>query len=109
MSMAAEIFQACWDELEDARAQVRVDRRDVIALALCTGLDELAAASDEGIVYGATGVLRYLSSDEPREVRPGETVEVQREQDGEKWIKARIDQRKENGGAVRLTLVPEYQ
>jgi len=109
MSMATDIFDACWNELSDARAQVRIDRRDVITKALCTGLDELAAASDEGIAFGVTGVLRYLSADEPREVRPGETVELQRAQDGEKWIKARVDQRKEIGGAVRLTLVPEYQ
>jgi hypothetical protein len=109
MSMAADIFNTCWNELEDARCLIRLRGRDVVSKALCTGLEEMAEPSDEGIVFGANGEIRYLLSDEGAEVQRGEVVEFKRTENAKTWNRLRAKFRKPIGGAIRLTVVPEYQ
>ena len=106
MAIGAQLFEACYAELPDTRCSVRVGH-DTIARAICTGLDEIKTATDQGGIKGFSGNLRYLSTDEPKEIAAGDVVEVKRAQDA-KHIRVRAGVRHEMGGAVRLTISAEF-
>jgi hypothetical protein len=106
-NMAATILTAAIAAFPDGACSVRVGR-DVIATALCTGLDEVKTATDQGNVIGFSGNVRYLLADEPREVKKGEVIEIKRAEDAA-YFKVRAGVRHSSSGAVRLSITAEFE
>ncbi len=108
MSDAAEIFEDCYAELTDAHCKIRVNNRDVIDEALCTGIELEKQETAEGVHDQATGTVRYLRSDEPSQrVSTGDVVEVKLPHMA-RYYAVRVQTRNDLGGAVRLEVTAEF-
>jgi hypothetical protein len=105
-NMAATILTAAIAQFPDAACTFRLGFAEWGGM--CTGLDEIKTATDQGNVAGYSGNARYLASVEPAIVSPGDVVDVKRAQD-ETWLKLRVSARHQTGGAVRLTVMAEYE
>jgi len=83
-----------------------------VAVALCTGLEHIRAATDQGLYTGAGGVVRYKAADEPAAWKAdnalcGQVVEVLLY--GETaWRRVRVQGRREMLGGVRLNVEAEF-
>jgi len=107
MSIAATILAAAQSAFEeDAGCVVKIGRNEFNAI--CTGIDELRAATDQGIMSGYIGNVRYLSSVEGKPVNAGDVINIKRLSD-KSFIKVRVGSRHEIGGAVRLTIAAEFE
>jgi hypothetical protein len=105
-NLGAQILTAIQGALPDGTCTVKSGRS--VWAGWCSGLDEIKTATDQGQVAGFSGNVRYLKSAEPVEIKAGSVVEVQRPQD-ESYQKLRVSFRRENGGAVRLTVTAEFE
>ena len=105
-NLAAQLMTAIQSGLPDGTCSVRIGR--AVWSGWCSGLDEIKTATDQGQVAGYSGNVRYLKSEEPTEIKAGGVVEIKRAQDAE-YIKLRVSFRRENGGAVRLTVQAEFE
>ena len=106
--IGATVFTAAYGAFTSSRCQVRYDGRDVVSTALCTGLDEIKASTDQGQVEGYSGNLRLLTADEPRVLKASEVVEVKRADDAD-LIKLRVGIRHASEGAVRYSIGAEFE
>jgi hypothetical protein len=108
MSMADRILAAA------RNSAIGIDGACIVKLgrseweAICTGLDEIRAATDQGMLSGYTGNVRYLASEESKDVLAGDVVEIKRPQDA-RFIRVRVGSRHQIGGAVRLTIAAEFE
>jgi hypothetical protein len=107
-NIGATAFNAAYGAFVASRCQVRYDGRDVVSTALCTGLDEIKASTDQGQVEGYSGNLRLLTADEPRVLKAGEVIEIKRADDPD-WIKMRVGIRHAGEGAVRYSIGAEFE
>jgi hypothetical protein len=105
-NLAAQILTAIQGALPDGACSVRSGRS--VWAGWCSGLDEIKAATDQGQVAGFSGNVRYLKSAEAVEIKAGSVVEIQRPQDST-YQRLRVSFRRENGGAVRLTVQAEFE
>ena len=83
-----------------------------VTTALCTGLENTRAQTDEGLYVGADGQVRYKASLEPTAWKAnnaicGQVVEVLLYGETE-WRRVRVVTRREMAGAVRLSVTAEY-
>jgi hypothetical protein len=108
MSMAETILAAARNSPigTDAACVVKAGRDEWDAL--CTGLDEIRAATDQGILSGYSGNVRYAASKEPKRILAGDVIEIRRVMD-DKFFKVRVGNRHPIGGAVRLTIAAEFE
>ena len=108
MSFAAQILEAAAATFTgiDGACTVRYKREEFAAL--CTGIEEIRSATDQGIVSGYSGNVRYALTTEPAEILAGVVVEVKRTGIDSKYVKARVGSRHSIGGAVRLTVTAEF-
>jgi len=103
MTAATDAFDALYASVEDARCQVRIGR-EVIAEALCSGLDVIRENTDLGQVGTVKATVRLLSADEPEGgIANGTLIEIQ-QNGATDWVKARSGARYTVGGTTRLTL-----
>ena len=103
MSEAITAFNAVYAGLTDARCQVRVGR-DVVARALCAGIDVARESTDQGQFGRVDANVRLLTADEPGgEVKNGTVIEVL-QQGHTAWRKVRTGGRYTAGGVTRLTI-----
>jgi hypothetical protein len=108
MGMAEQILTAARNSAIgiDGACMVRFARGEWEAL--CTGLDEIRAATDQGMLSGYNGNVRYAASAELRPVLAGDVIEIKRTADA-KYIRVRVGSRHQIGGAVRLTIAAEFE
>lgn len=106
----ADTFNDLYDGMEEAHASIRVDGRDVISRALCSGLDLTREDSDQG-AYPQTGiVVRMLASSEPQgKMRLGDKIEIRMDADlSSTWTPLRIRGKMATGGVMRYSLEAEF-
>jgi hypothetical protein len=108
MSMAERILMAARNSAigVDGACIVKVGRNQFDAL--CTGLDEIRASTDQGIMSGYSGNVRYLASVESKQILAGDVIEIKRVNDA-KFLKVRVGNRHQIGGAVRLSIAAEFE
>ncbi len=105
-NMAETILAAAIAAFPDGACSVKSGRS--VWSGWCSGLDEIKAATDQGQVAGFIGNVRYLKSAEAVEIKAGSVLEVKRSQDAD-YQRLRVSFRRENGGAVRLTVQAEFE
>jgi len=109
MSFAAQILaeaQAAFAGIDGA-CLVR-DGHDEFA-ALCTGIEEIYSPTDQGLVKGYSGNVRYALTAEQDVIKAGGTIKIKRTGIDAKFLTARVSSRHSIGGAVRLTIVAEFE
>lgn len=92
-------------------AGLEPDLAGTIASAFCSGMERVRAQTDEGLVNGADGNVRYLTSAEPSAWADGingQVVEILFYGESE-WERFRVASRKPLQGAVRLNLLAEFE
>ncbi len=103
MSETTAIFNALYASLAEARAQVRIDGKTVIARALSSGIGRTRESSEQGLYGAAVDQVRVLLADVPAgKLALGNEIEVA--VNGGAWVKLRIAARKDTGGVVTLTV-----
>jgi len=90
----------------DGACTVRIGHDDFDAL--CTGIEEIYSPTDQGLVKGYNGNVRYALSIEPELTLPGDTIKIKRTGIDAKFITARVGSRHSIGGAVRLSVTAEF-
>jgi hypothetical protein len=106
MSMEQTILTASIAAFPDKICELRIGR-DVFS-GWCSGLTEIKSGTDQGSVIGYSGEVRFFAADEPREIAKGEVFEIKRTVDTD-FLKVRAAARRPGGGAVRLTIVSEFE
>lgn len=104
--MAATILAAVKSGMPDGVCSVRSGRE--VWEGWCSGLDEIKTSTEQGLVAGFSGNVRYLTADETVTINRGDVLEIKRAQDDD-YIKARVGFRHSSGGAVRLTIAAEFE
>ncbi len=90
------------------RGTVRLRKRDVIARAVCTGVERMREPSEQGLVTDPRGTVRYLLSEEPTpRVKPGDVLEIKLPYMTD-YLTVRCEARNDIGGAVRLEVEAEF-
>ena len=82
-----------------------------VAEAFCAGIERARVSTDEGLMNGADGAVRYVATDEPSGWANGingQVVEM-RFTGASAWIRLRVRGRMEQVGAVRLNVAAEYE
>ena len=103
------LFGSIYASFPDARSLVRVNKRDVIARAFCTGIEAERDSTETGLHNQAAGTIRFLVSDEPeKKIMPGTLIEVKTPAMTE-YQSVRVNIRYVSGGAVRLEVEAEFQ
>jgi hypothetical protein len=105
-NMAATILAAATAAFEDGACTVKSGRAEWPGL--CTGLDEIKTATEQGQVSGYSGNLRYAKASEATAIKSGDVLEVKRAIDTA-FIKVRVAVRHDIGGAVRLSITAEFE
>lgn len=109
--IAAQIFTSLYNELPDGRCTVRYKERTVISQAWTSGLEVSRVNEDNGQVDTLTGAVRYLTSSETAAgitIEVGDKVEIKQDFDAD-YQDARVVDRFQKAGAVRLSLGAEYE
>jgi len=103
MELGAIAFNAAWNGMPSARAQIRVNKRDVIAKALSSGISLATTEDDQGTFNAADVTVRCLASSETATVKlkKGDVVEVMSVPVGT-WVSLRILSRKDSAGIIVL-------
>jgi len=85
------------------RAQIRVNKRDIITKALSSGIEMATSEDDQGTFNAADVSARCLASSETATVKlnKGEVVEVMHVPSGV-WVSLRILSRKDSAGIIVL-------
>ena len=105
---AASIFNDLYSHMTEARASVRVDGRDIIAKALCSGVETIREDTDQGTIPASNIMLRILASDEPHgKMELGDRVEVKMDTETD-WRKMRIRGKMATGMVMRYSIEAEY-
>lgn len=88
-----------------------------ISSAFSAGVERIRASTDEGIIDGADGNVRYATSDEPQgwatdtngqPAITGQVIEVKFYGESN-WVRFRVTSRKPLEGAARLNIVAEFE
>ena len=101
LAIAATVFTD-----DDGACSVRVGRDTITAL--CTGIDEIRSATEQGVVSGYSGNVRYALEDELTFIKAGDKFEIKRDGIDAKYLKARAISRHSIGGAVRISMQAEF-
>ncbi|MFA5264845.1 MAG: hypothetical protein WC378_13560 [Opitutaceae bacterium] len=99
-------FNATWDAMPTARAQIRVGGHDVIPKALCSGIDLARKGSDQGPFDQGQITVRCLASSETAKITlpKGAKIEVNCLSQGGDWVPLRIARRADRAGIIILNV-----
>lgn len=104
MDTHTKAFDLLYDSMPEARCTVRVNGRDVIERAMCSGQEYLRAFTDEGSTAGASISVRFVLSSEPsKKCEVGSVIELHTEEVAG-WVRLRVASRRDAAGLVSLTL-----
>ena len=92
---------------DDGACTVRVGRDEFTAL--CTGIEEIYSPTDQGVVKGYAGNVRYALDIEPEVIAPGSAIKIKRTGIDAKFLNARVGSRHSIGGAVRVSVTAEFE
>jgi len=116
MSNGADMLEtaiATWPgrEVEVRYSGNNVDLTGTIASAFCAGIDEAKIVTDQGLLNGAEGRLRYLTADEPSGWAAGingQVVEIRKS--GGEWKRLRVKMHGgDREGATSLDVMAEFE
>jgi len=98
--------------IPDGVCTIRIDERKEIA-AWTAGIDVQRVDTDQGQVDALTGPVRLLSTAEEaaelkRDIQLGDKIEIKQAHDTD-WQDARVANRFEKAGAIRLDLGAEFE
>jgi hypothetical protein len=91
---------------ENGACTVRIKRHTFAAV--CSGMEEIRTPTDQGIVSGYSGNVRYALSVEAVTIDAGDVFEFKRTGIDADFITARALARSSIGGAVRLSISAEF-
>lgn len=106
--MTADLITIAREAYPEGCCIVRHPDGHYIPDAWCAGLDEIRQATEQGIIHGVAGYVRYTAKSEIQAIQPGAKVEIKRAGDTNP-ITVRADLRHQTGQAVRLQITPQYQ
>lgn len=110
---AAQIIANLRAEMPDGNCSLRLKGRDVISEAWTSGLEVARVTTDEGQVDTVVGAVRLATTaltvgDDTFTITQGEAIEILLPGAAE-FQDARVGDRHESGGAIRLQLTAEFE
>jgi hypothetical protein len=108
MPIGAATFNIAYSALPDLRAQLRVNRREIVERCLVAALGGERVSTDQGLAVTPDVEVRLLTADVPaRGCGYGSKVELSRDA-GTTWAMYRIDGISESAGMTMLAMESEH-
>lgn len=106
--MTADLIATARETYPEGCCTVRHPDGHYISDAWCAGLDQIRQATEQGIIHGVAGIVRYTAKSEITAIKPGATISIQQDGDTDP-ITVRATLRHQAGQAIRLEIMPQYQ
>jgi hypothetical protein len=109
MTLGETLIDSMWQSLPDARATATYGGA-TIAQAVCSGVDESWQETEQGVAVANASAVRYALTGEPTEwggkAIIGKVIDLTV---GGESYRARVTGRAVVAGAVRLTVIAEFE